>query len=617
MSSGSCTATAIPESHLIAAFAPSPIPTVLVDPSSKHLACVYVNSAAKQRFPCFSTVTSATAQSGLLASPPVALSSVIVHSGDYISLEQHIRDPQCAGIAWSGGCAVHDAGYCVVECYSVASPQGRLCVLQFSQKFETTITESFIHSAKEEARVLLLSQLTDELRTPLAGAIGLLDIASENVDSYCRATTTTSEEALLRELRSLLSSARACTTSVLKAITDLLQFARLERGKAELARIRIVLRPLLQEVVHMFTEEARKRSISISLSVESSVPTEGFGDRGRLLQILTAIVGNAVKFNKHNGFVRIQVHPEFLEQHDDFMMIVSVEDSGAGMEPSKLLRIYEPFFQAEESLAREAHGLGLGLPIAHHLCVAMGGWIHAQSEVGRGSTFSFGVRLHCSPHSLDPHNPAPRPSPLIAPSASPDTNPPAHPSAYSLPQMQVQTQSHAQSESDSRGRGLRPGQPEHQTQRQSTIPGECRKERSSICVLVAEDNPINQRVLKSLLSKNGYTVVMANDGQQAVDAVMEDASRFDVIIMDFQMPVLDGIEACRVIRRAGHTLPIIAHTAHALDSDRNLFLEAGMNAFLPKPVSRQALGDAIEEVLGIAEQRPAEPDAATPCSPNS
>jgi two-component system sensor histidine kinase/response regulator len=281
-------------------------------------------------------------------------------------------------------------------------------------------------------------------------------------------------------------------------------------------------------------------------------------DPGRLRQVLVNLLGNAVKFTTE-GSVTLAIGQDGPLPDGRVSLTFAVRDTGIGIAPERLDAVFQPFTQADSSMTRRFGGTGLGLTISSRLVALMGGSLTVRSTERVGSEFL--VRLPAPIAAAADVRPdaggAPRLLPADAVAAPPDTA-----------DDRVLVQSSGQ-----------------------------------LRVLVAEDNPVNQRIAQQLLRKRELAVTLADDGRQAVDAF--EAGRFDLVLMDVQMPEMDGFEAVAAIRaleRAQgrpHT-PIVAVTAHAMVGDRERCLEAGMDAYLSKPLRRQLLFELVDELLGAA-----------------
>lgn len=334
--------------------------------------------------------------------------------------------------------------------------------------------------------------------------------------------------------REHLQCARNCALSLLALLNDLLDLSKIEAGRMILEEVPYDIRELLAECTHTHLAAASVKGINLHWSASARVPSTMVGDPLRLRQILANLVGNAVKFTAA-GEVALEVDcaPRPGDTAHPLNLFLAVRDTGPGIAPSKIESIFEKFTQADGSITRRYGGTGLGLTITRKLVEIHEGCINVESELGRGSVFT--VSLPARTHD------------------APVT-------------QSVQSKS---------GAGIAGRGP----------------------VLVVEDNPVNQKVVTAVLRKRGYAVTVAANGQEALEELRRQS--YAVILMDVQMPVLDGLEATRRIRAnpaLRHT-PIIAMTAHAMNGDRERCLEAGMNAYLAKPVDHAHLLGVVEEFL--------------------
>ncbi|HAX44159.1 MAG TPA: hypothetical protein DCY80_16555 [Solibacterales bacterium] len=331
-----------------------------------------------------------------------------------------------------------------------------------------------------------------------------------------------------------LKSARNCALSLLALLNDILDLSKIEAGRMILEEIPYDIRELVADCSRTQLALASNKGVSLRWTTGHGVPQMMVGDPLRLRQILANLLSNAVKFTS-SGEVVVIVEVRSREERDGHPLdlMVSVRDTGPGIPPEKVESIFEKFTQADGSISRRYGGTGLGLAITRKLVEVHEGTIEVESEVGAGSTFTVIL-------------------PANAREVLPAVESPAAP------------------EQGIAGRGP---------------------------ILVVEDNLINQKVVLAVLRKRGYAVQVAANGQEALQLL--DRQRFALILMDVQMPVLDGLETTRRIRAnpALRHLPIVAMTAHAMNGDRERCLEAGMNAYLAKPVDHVHLLAIVEKYL--------------------
>ena len=321
-----------------------------------------------------------------------------------------------------------------------------------------------------------------------------------------------------------------------------MNFSKIEAGKLEIEAISFPLYYAVDEMVRPLALHAAQKSLRFTWEVAPDLPERVIGDPVRLRQVVTNLLANAIKFT-HEGSIVLQVERE-KSDGDGLALHFSVRDTGIGIPEEKQQAIFHAFTQADGSITRQFGGTGLGLSIASRLVEKMGGRVWLESAVGRGSTFHFTVRLQADR----------TPAPVLTIDSDAGAEPPA----------------------------VCPSPPER-----------------ALTVLVAEDNPVNQQLILRLLEKLGHRAMVAHNGQEAVEAFS--LQRFDVILMDVQMPELDGCQATAAIRdleRASGAppTPIIALTARAMKGDRESCLAAGMNGYLTKPIRIQELQQALQEL---------------------
>jgi len=395
-----------------------------------------------------------------------------------------------------------------------------------------------------EAKSKFVATVSHELRTPLNGIIGMLDLLSH--------------ASLNSDQQPLADTASDSARGLLAILDDLLDLSKLDANRLSLTPVEFDPHDIVQEVIHLFAPNAAQRDIGIFLEVDPEVPRTVIADKVRLRQIMSNLVGNAVKFTE-SGSVTVNV-----EQTDagggKQQLRCTVADTGIGIARDMQERLFEPYVQASGRIQERFGGTGLGLAICKQLAEHMGGQIGVDSTPGKGSTFWFTIDVQAGT--------AQRPE-IDRRAAASEVDPERDRSA-------------------SEGAGVAP-QPAIDTPDRSD---------GKPHLLIAEDNEVNQRVITAMVTKLGYTYDVVGDGAQAVEAARDTA--YDAILMDVQMPNIDGVMATRLIREEERDLdrhvPIIAITAHAMRGTREDYLAAGMSDFVPKPISVKTLALSLHKL---------------------
>jgi len=349
------------------------------------------------------------------------------------------------------------------------------------------------------------------------------------------------DTALSAQQRDYADTIRSSGRALLTVINDILDFSKIEAGKVELESTVLAVRDLIKDVAHLVAIETHAKNLKVTARADSAVPLRVIADAGRLRQILINLCGNAVKFTQQGG---VELYVETIVQDADGMTLrFSVRDTGVGIPADRLHRLFEPFSQVDASTTRLHGGTGLGLSIVRRLAGIMGGEAGVESQEGAGSTFWFTVRAGVC--------------------AGPEIDAPVEP-----------------------GRTIPRGEEEGRS-------------GARLRILLAEDNAVNEKVACRTLERLGYQVGIARDGSEAV--AEWERGCYDLILMDCQMPMLDGYDATREIRRreaGGSRIPIVALTAHAMKDDDRRCFAAGMDDFLTKPIDRERLRDCLASHLG-------------------
>jgi len=406
-------------------------------------------------------------------------------------------------------------------------------VLQMA-KWETEILLEEKEAAESATRTKsqFLANMSHELRTPMTGVLGMLDLVlAGNLEA---------------EQREFIETAQTSARSLVRILNDILDLTKIEAGKLSIEANPFSVRKCLETTHSILVPIARTKGLDLDFTTAEDVPETLVGDQTRLIQILTNLAGNAVKFTE-KGKVELRVTAGVRAPEGKRDVTFTVTDTGIGVPADKQHLLFRVFSQVDESHARSYGGTGLGLAISRELVERMGGTISFTSEEGKGSIFSFTI-------------------PLGETDATQDTICAA---------------------------------------RKTAATGDIRQsaETTKPRLLVAEDDPTVRQVLGLLLQRSNYEIDFAKDGEQVVE--MWANGNFDLILMDVQMPHMNGFEATAAIRKIEQTcgghIPIVAMTAHALKEDEERCFDAGMDDYISKPIdfkkSLQVIGDNLKQKM--------------------
>lgn len=413
----------------------------------------------------------------------------------------------------------------LVEVRTAEIARAHADLLALNRKLEAAKAAS---EEANQAKSAFLATMSHEIRTPMTAILGFADYLLEEGD------LRQAPRERIDAINTIVRNGR----HLLQVINDILDLTKIEANRIEVERIPCQPLSVALDVVSLIRGRAEEKRLALTLDVDGEIPETIHSDPTRIRQILVNLLGNAIKFTQR-GSIRLTLR--MLRDRPEPYLQFEIRDTGIGMNAKQIRKLFQPFTQADTSMTRKYGGTGLGLCICKRLAEMLGGDVTVTSEVGVGSTFLVSIA----------------------------TGPLDNGKALTLDTLS-RTEPDAIEEAESR-RAL------------VQLTGRA---------LIAEDGPDNQRLLAHLLSKAGAEVTVVENGKLAVERIVADAQcgkPFDIVLMDMQMPVLDGYAATRQLRELGYNLPIIALTAFAMTGDREICLATGCTEYLTKPIDRALL----------------------------
>lgn len=402
-----------------------------------------------------------------------------------------------------------------------------MCYLVLTYRVNSFLMEKELEAARikadaaSEAKSKFLATMSHEVRTPLNGILGIVEIMKDTNLSEIQ--------------QDYMETVKYSGEALLAILNDILDFSKIEAGKFQFEYIDFNIDRLAHSVVMLMRSRAEEKGLKLSYEIDPDIPKFLNSDPTRLRQVLLNFIGNAIKFTDRGSVTLLIRHITFKKDNEKYIRF-EVKDTGIGLSEEARSGLFQEFVQADSSISRKYGGTGLGLAISKNITELMGGKIGVRSSEGEGSTFWFRV----------PYKSATKPD--------------------------IDLQDEKQIKHD-------------------VAPGH---------ILVVEDNHINQKIILGFLERFQHRVTIAQNGQDALDILNDPKNTFDVVLMDMQMPVMDGLEATKKIRALANNnkdIPIVTLSANILQEDKETCLDVGMNAFLSKPIDPNELFTTVRHFI--------------------